>query len=149
MNLCVTLYQQQLAGAYLIVKNMHQRIILITSWLEKLNVFGGMRYALISGTKSLFFSLLWHSFADKDVILFCLQEEQACSKEEYAVAKHLRFNTPAHTGRLAGMTVKCFIGIFFPVLIYLTKAEYKCSLCLLLWIYNLFICCCQELCSLF
>lgn len=38
------------------------------------------------------------------------QEEQACTKEEYAVAKHLRFNTPAHTGRLAGMTVKCFIA---------------------------------------
>ncbi|KAL4221179.1 Multifunctional tryptophan biosynthesis protein [Mactra antiquata] len=38
------------------------------------------------------------------------KEEQACTKEEYAVAKHLRFNTPAHTGRLAGMTVKCFIA---------------------------------------
>ncbi|XP_060584523.1 translocation protein SEC62-like isoform X2 [Ruditapes philippinarum] len=38
------------------------------------------------------------------------REEQACTKEEYAVAKHLRFNTPAHTGRLAGMTVKCFIA---------------------------------------
>ncbi|WAR13858.1 SEC62-like protein [Mya arenaria] len=31
-------------------------------------------------------------------------EEQACTKEEYAVAKYLRFNCPAHTGKLAGMT---------------------------------------------
>jgi hypothetical protein len=44
-------------------------------------------------------------------IFVFFQEEQACTKEEYAVAKHLRFNTPAHTGRLAGMTVKCFIGM--------------------------------------
>ncbi|XP_052759613.1 translocation protein SEC62-like isoform X2 [Mya arenaria] len=38
------------------------------------------------------------------------KEEQACTKEEYAVAKYLRFNCPAHTGKLAGMTVKCFIA---------------------------------------
>jgi len=44
------------------------------------------------------------------LLLFFEQEEQKCTKEEYAVAKHLRFNCPAHTGKLAGMTVKCFIG---------------------------------------
>ena len=52
-------------------------------------------------------------FCDIDIynlLVVYFQEEQACTKEEYAVAKHLRFNTPAHTGRLAGMTVKCFIG---------------------------------------
>ncbi|KAH3822140.1 hypothetical protein DPMN_123910 [Dreissena polymorpha] len=45
----------------------------------------------------------WEKLAEK-------KEEQACTKEEYAVAKYLRFNAPAHTGKLAGMTVKCFIA---------------------------------------
>lgn len=37
-------------------------------------------------------------------------EPVPCTKEEYAVTKHVRFNTLAHEGRLAGMTVKCFIA---------------------------------------
>ena len=37
-------------------------------------------------------------------------EPVPCTKEEYAIAKHVRFNTLAHEGKLAGMTVKCFIG---------------------------------------
>lgn len=37
-------------------------------------------------------------------------EPVPCTKEEYAVAKHVRFNTPTHEGKLAGMTVKCFIA---------------------------------------
>ena len=37
-------------------------------------------------------------------------EPVPCTKEEYAIAKYVRFNTLAHEGKLAGMTVKCFIG---------------------------------------
>ncbi|KAL3861503.1 hypothetical protein ACJMK2_007535 [Sinanodonta woodiana] len=38
------------------------------------------------------------------------EEKTAVSKEEYAVAKHMRFNIMVHEGRLAGMSVKCFLA---------------------------------------
>ncbi|CAL1528642.1 unnamed protein product [Lymnaea stagnalis] len=37
-------------------------------------------------------------------------EEEKPTKEEYAVAKFLRFNLPIREGKLVGMEVKCFIG---------------------------------------
>ena len=36
------------------------------------------------------------------------------SKQEYAVAKHLRFNVPVKEGKLVGMTVQYFIGKHSP-----------------------------------
>merc|ERR1712142_422682 len=38
------------------------------------------------------------------------EEKETPTKEEYAVARHLRFNNPVKEGRLAGITVTCFIG---------------------------------------
>ncbi|CAE1281969.1 SEC62 [Acanthosepion pharaonis] len=38
------------------------------------------------------------------------EEKETPTKEEYAVARHLRFNSPVKEGRLAGITVTCFIG---------------------------------------
>jgi len=38
------------------------------------------------------------------------EEELKPTKEEYAVAKFLRFNTPTRDGKLHGMEVKCFLG---------------------------------------
>uniref|UniRef100_A0A0B6Y0A8 Translocation protein SEC62 n=1 Tax=Arion vulgaris TaxID=1028688 RepID=A0A0B6Y0A8_9EUPU len=37
-------------------------------------------------------------------------EEDKPTKEEYAVAKYLRFNLPVREGKLHGMEVKCFFG---------------------------------------
>ncbi|GAB1607336.1 translocation protein SEC62-like [Argonauta hians] len=38
------------------------------------------------------------------------EEKDTPTKEEYAVARYLRFNNPVKEGRLAGITVTCFIG---------------------------------------
>ncbi|CAI9724001.1 SEC62 isoform X2 [Octopus vulgaris] len=38
------------------------------------------------------------------------EEKETPTKEEYAVARYLRFNNPVKEGRLAGITVTCFIG---------------------------------------
>jgi len=37
-------------------------------------------------------------------------EEEKPTKEEYAVAKYLRFNLTGRDGKLHGMEVKCFFG---------------------------------------
>ncbi|CAG5135421.1 unnamed protein product, partial [Candidula unifasciata] len=37
-------------------------------------------------------------------------EEEKPTKEEYAIAKYLRFNLPVREGKLHGMEVKCFFG---------------------------------------
>merc|ERR1712200_105487 len=38
------------------------------------------------------------------------EEEEKPTKEEYAVAKYLRFNCPTREGKLHGMEVTCFMG---------------------------------------
>ena len=50
------------------------------------------------------------SARDKSSCIFFQEGPEKPTKEEYAVAKFLRFNVPSREGKLVGMTVQYFIG---------------------------------------